>query len=135
MIPDRELDFMPDTDGAFVPTVREPWQSKKELKHVKGRSKKGPRGRKTSSRSSKCSLQCMDMGWVGSGLKNALGTHVTLQELKVISLVEADWIRISLRAQSRQCHSRAYWVAHSCVYNWSPSDFFLLLVGNSLDRY
>ena len=48
LIPDRELDFMPDIDGAFAPTVREPWRSERELKRVKGRSKKG--GRKTSSR-------------------------------------------------------------------------------------
>ncbi len=48
LIPDRELDFMPDIDGSFAPTVREPWRSERELKRVKGRSKKG--GRKTSSR-------------------------------------------------------------------------------------
>jgi hypothetical protein len=48
LIPDKELDFMPDIDGAFAPTVREPWRSERELKRVKGRSKKG--GRKTSSR-------------------------------------------------------------------------------------
>lgn len=48
LLPDRELDFMPDIDGAFAPTVREPWRSERELKRVKGRSKKG--GRKTTSR-------------------------------------------------------------------------------------
>lgn len=48
LVPDRALDFMPDIDGTFAPTVREPWRSSRELKRVKGRSKKG--GRKTSSR-------------------------------------------------------------------------------------
>lgn len=48
LLPDRDLDFMPDIDGAFAPTVREPWRSERELKRVKGRSKKG--GRKTTSR-------------------------------------------------------------------------------------
>ena len=48
LIDDSMLDFMPNIDGEFAPTVREPWRSERELKRVKGRAKKG--GRKTTRR-------------------------------------------------------------------------------------
>lgn len=48
LIDDSMLDFMPNIDGHFAPTVREPWRSDRELKRVKGRAKKG--GRKTTRR-------------------------------------------------------------------------------------
>lgn len=48
LIHDSDLDFMPNVDGEFAPTVREPWRSERELKRVKGRAKKG--GRKTTRR-------------------------------------------------------------------------------------
>ena len=48
LIDDSDLDFMPNIDGEFAPTVREPWRSERELKRVKGRAKKG--GRKTTRR-------------------------------------------------------------------------------------
>ena len=48
LIDDSDLDFMPNVDGEYAPTVREPWRSERELKRVKGRAKKG--GRKTTRR-------------------------------------------------------------------------------------
>ena len=48
LIDDSMLDFMPNEDGGFAPTVREPWRSDRELKRVKGRAKKG--GRKMTRR-------------------------------------------------------------------------------------
>lgn len=48
LIDDSMLDFMPNEDGGFAPTVREPWRSERELKRVKGRAQKG--GRKTTKR-------------------------------------------------------------------------------------
>ena len=48
LIDDSMLDFMPNENGDFAPTVREPWRSDRELKRVKGRANKG--GRKMTRR-------------------------------------------------------------------------------------
>ena len=48
LIDDSMLDFMPNENGGFAPTVREPWRSDRELKRVKGRANKG--GRKMTRR-------------------------------------------------------------------------------------